>query len=312
MNEEYFGDCGLGLLEYVMEIPWAEMGRVTMDMIQAVSGIGVVVIGLTALTASGGALGGAAAALLAGNAVNLSGIAGTLATFLCGLGNVTMGTADFMQGAADLIRALQNDPEHAGHMIIDKLQLFQDHPWAYALLETAMTMGASYGKHLIQSGKMPVVDQKATGIWEKANSGLLAESGSNTNGEAHNVVNYAKYKEVLKTTEAANPLVESLRTTGELPQEYVTKAEAMAKGWRPGKALDNYIPGGQIGGDEFLNTTGILPKAKGRIWYEADVGLCNTISRAKQPGTRLVYSNDGLMYVTYDHYETVHAIGTWK
>ena len=65
-------------------------------------------------------------------------------------------------------------------MIIDKLQFFQDHPWAYALLETAMTMGASYGQRLIQSGKMPVVDQKATGIWEKANSGLLAESGSNT------------------------------------------------------------------------------------------------------------------------------------
>ncbi|MGN0469829.1 MAG: polymorphic toxin-type HINT domain-containing protein [Acutalibacteraceae bacterium] len=56
------------------------------------------------------------------------------------------------------------------------------------------------------------------------------ESGSNPNGEAHNVVNYAKYKEVLKTTEEANPLVESLRTTGELPQEYVAKADAMAKG----------------------------------------------------------------------------------
>ena len=49
-------------------------------------------------------------------------------------------------------------------------------------------------------------------------------------GEAHNVVNYAKYKEVLKTTEAANPLVDSLRTTGKLPSNYVTKAEAMANG----------------------------------------------------------------------------------
>lgn len=86
----------------------------------------------------------------------------------------------------------------------------------------------------------------------------------------------------------------------------------MANGWKPGKALNNYIPGGQIGGDEFLNTTGILPRENGRVWYEADVGLCSTISRAKQSGTRLVYSNDGLLYVTYDHYETVHAIGTWK
>ena len=52
---------------------------------------------------------------MAGNAVNLTGIAGTLATFLCGLGNLTMGTADLNQGIGDIIRALQNDPEHAGH-----------------------------------------------------------------------------------------------------------------------------------------------------------------------------------------------------
>ena len=164
MNEDYFDNCGLGFLEYVVEIPWDQIGRIGMDGLQIIGGMGVVAIGLTALASSGGALGAAAAALMAGNAVNLTGIAGTLATFLCGLGNLTMGTADLNQGLEDLIRALQNDPEHAGHMIIDKLQFFQDHPWAYALLETAMTMGASYGQRLIQSGKMPVVDQKATGI----------------------------------------------------------------------------------------------------------------------------------------------------
>lgn len=103
--------------------------------------------------------------------------------------------------------------------------------------------------------------------------------------------------------------MESLRATGELPSNYVTKADAMAKGWKPGKALNNYVPGGQIGGDVFQNTTGVLPQASGRVWYEADAGLSNTMSRAKQAGTRLVYSNDGLTYVTYDHYETVHAIG---
>lgn len=130
--------------------------------------------------------------------------------------------------------------------------------------------------------------------------------------EAHNVVEYAKYKEVLRTTELANPLVESLRTTGRLPSNFVTKAEAMSKGWKPGKALSNYIPGGQIGGDVFQNATGVLPRASGRVWYEADTGLSNIMSRAKQAGTRLVYSNNGLMYVTYDHYETVHTIGTWK
>ena len=64
------------------------------------------------------------------------------------------------------------------------------------------------------------------------------------NYEAHNVVNYAKYKEVLKTTEMANPLVESLRTTGNLLPEYITKADAALQGWRPGKTLENSVPGG--------------------------------------------------------------------
>ena len=44
----------------------------------------------------------------------------------------------------------------------------------------------------------------------------------------------------------------------------------------------------------------------------ADVGLKNTISRSKQPGTRLLYSNDGLLYITTDHYQSVTFIGRWK
>lgn len=44
----------------------------------------------------------------------------------------------------------------------------------------------------------------------------------------------------------------------------------------------------------------------------ADVGLKNTISRSKQLGTRLLYSNDGLLYITTDHYQSVTFIGRWK
>ncbi|WP_268746097.1 ribonuclease domain-containing protein [Geobacillus sp. FSL W8-0032] len=110
----------------------------------------------------------------------------------------------------------------------------------------------------------------------------------------------------------ANPLVDSLRKTGQLPPNYVSKTAAMQKGWALGKALHNYVPGGQIGGDIFKNTSNLLPNTEGRVWYEADVGLSNTMSRSKQPGTRLLYSNDGLMYITTDHYKTVHFIGTYK
>ncbi|MBS9439964.1 ribonuclease [Photorhabdus noenieputensis] len=116
----------------------------------------------------------------------------------------------------------------------------------------------------------------------------------------------------LKTTESANEAVESLRATGKLPSHYVTKQQAAEKGWKPGKVINNTTPGGQIGGDVFENSTNILPSAQGRTWREADIGLDNKISRSKQPGTRLLYSNDGLLYITTDHYETATSIGRWK
>lgn len=87
----------------------------------------------------------------------------------------------------------------------------------------------------------------------------------------------------MKTTQDANPLVDILRETGKLP--------------------DN-----QLGGETFKNNPPILPDTPGRIWYEADVGLSGSMSIAKNPGTRLVYSNDGLIYIITDHYETVHLI----
>jgi hypothetical protein len=88
-----------------------------------------------------------------------------------------------------------------------------------------------------------------------------------------------------------------------------SKQQAIAAGWKPGKALENYIPGGQIGGDVFQNSTGTLPSAPGRVWYEADIGLTGTMSRGNQPGSRLLYSNDRRFYITADHYNTVHPFG---
>jgi hypothetical protein len=116
----------------------------------------------------------------------------------------------------------------------------------------------------------------------------------------------------LSAAQAANPLIESLHDTGSLPANYVTKNQAAAAGWSPGKALGNYIPGGQIGGDEFNNSSNLLPAVPGRVWYEADVGINPMVSRAKQPGWRLLYSNDGLAYVTSDHYKSTYQLSNWN
>ena len=137
-----------------------------------------------------------------------------------------------------------------------------------------------------------------------------SEGGSEPNWEAHNAANYAKLKEQYRVAELANDLVDSITQTGTLPNNYIAKSQARAQGWSEGKALSNYAPGRAIGGDVFNNTTGILPSANGRIWYEADVGIDYTMSRSnsKNPAYRILYSNDGLIYGTYDHYNSVFPI----
>lgn len=87
---------------------------------------------------------------------------------------------------------------------------------------------------------------------------------------------------------------------GHLPDNYITKAEARDLGWTGG-SVEQVAPGCAIGGDRFGNREGILPDAKGRTYYECDV---DTIGRSSRGAKRLVFSDDGLIYYTEDHYET--------
>jgi hypothetical protein len=93
--------------------------------------------------------------------------------------------------------------------------------------------------------------------------------------------------------------VESLRTANRLPARYVAKDEARAHGWRGG-GLCAVWPGHVIGGDSFHNFGAALPASPGRTYREADLdGDC----RSRGP-RRLVFSNDGRIYVTLDHYNS--------
>lgn len=91
-----------------------------------------------------------------------------------------------------------------------------------------------------------------------------------------------------------------IHTYGRLPGNFITKKEAEALGWTGG-SLERYAPGKCIGGSRFGNYEGALPDKKGRVWYECDV---DTLGAKKRGAKRLVYSNDGLIYYTPDHYET--------
>lgn len=91
---------------------------------------------------------------------------------------------------------------------------------------------------------------------------------------------------------------------GKLPQNFMTKSEAKNQGWRGG-ALSNTLPGKCIGGDIFQNREGLLPKKAGRQYYECDIGTLSTTSRG---ALRIVFSNDGLVYYTSDHYESFELL----
>ena len=91
-----------------------------------------------------------------------------------------------------------------------------------------------------------------------------------------------------------------LHTYGKLPSNFITKKEAQDLGWTGG-SLEPYAPGKCIGGTYFGNYEGLLPTKPGRTYAECDIG---TLGKSSRGAKRLVYSNDGLIYYTEDHYET--------
>ena len=95
-----------------------------------------------------------------------------------------------------------------------------------------------------------------------------------------------------------------LHTYGHLPPNFITKKEAEKAGWTGG-SLDRVLPGMCIGGDYFGNYEGKLPKAKGRKWAECDI---NTLGARSRGPERIIFSNDGLIYYTPDHYESFELL----
>ena len=87
---------------------------------------------------------------------------------------------------------------------------------------------------------------------------------------------------------------------GHLPPNYITKKEAQALGWGGG-SLEPYAPGKCIGGSRFGNYEGLLPEKDGRIYTECDIDTLGADSRGSK---RIVFSNDGLIFYTDDHYNT--------
>ena len=96
-----------------------------------------------------------------------------------------------------------------------------------------------------------------------------------------------------------------LHLYGQLPSNYITKSEAAALGWESSKGnLWEVTEQMSIGGDRFGNREGLLPSMEGRQYYECDINYEGGYRGAE----RIVYSNDGLVYYTPDHYASFELL----
>jgi hypothetical protein len=89
---------------------------------------------------------------------------------------------------------------------------------------------------------------------------------------------------------------------GELPMNFMTKKHAKALGWEGG-SLEPVAPGMSIGGDYFGNSEGLLPED--REYTECDI---DTLGKDNRGAKRIVFSDDGLIYYTDDHYKSFELL----
>ncbi len=160
-----------------------------------------------------------------------------------------------------------------------------------ALLATVLCMGC---------GAENVYEPDSTAKGSEAVSGDVM-SGESEDGEAAS--GSAAVSEAVQIAKdgsytSCEDVALYLDTYGELPGNFITKKEARALGWEGG-SMEPYAPGKCIGGDKFGNYEELLPKEDGRTYRECDIDTLGADSRGAK---RIVYSSDGLIYYTEDHY----------
>ena len=151
--------------------------------------------------------------------------------------------------------------------------------WLSALLLIALVLLNTMGGEAPEAPELPDTgSQSLTEVTEAADEAALPEDGWFYSAESVSLY---------------------LQTYGTLPDNFITKDEARELGWEGG-SVEKYAPGYAIGGDRFGNYEGQLPKKKGRTYTECDIDTDGYHSRGSR---RIVFSNDGLIYYTHDHYE---------
>ena len=148
-----------------------------------------------------------------------------------------------------------------------------------------------------QSSKESKSSSKASS--SKATSGSAPkESASDDDEDAVTVTEDGTYT-------SKDEVAAYIHEFGHLPSNFISKTKARKAGWESSKGnLDEVCPGKSIGGSVFYNDEGSLPDAEGREWHECDINYSGGF-RGRE---RIVFSNDGLIYYTGDHYKTFERL----
>nr|WP_292203540.1 ribonuclease domain-containing protein [Butyrivibrio sp.] len=136
---------------------------------------------------------------------------------------------------------------------------------------------------------------------------VASESTSAESDEATDVTTvYAAHTEPLLDEEGTYTskvdVAMYIHTYGKLPSNFMTKKQAKKLGWSGG-SLEEYAPGMCIGGDYFGNYEGLLPEDK--EYHECDI---DTLGKKSRGAKRIIYSDDGYIYYTEDHYESFEQL----
>ena len=149
------------------------------------------------------------------------------------------------------------------------------------------------------AGCSDVVDVLGEVDWEKV-ADAIEESQTaqgNTDNEAANTDDEKQLNEDGSYTTKEDVAL-YLWEYGELPENFITKKEAQKLGWSGG-SLEPYAPGCCIGGDYFGNYEGLLPE--NTEYIECDI---DTMGAKKRGAKRMIFSEEGYIYYTDDHYES--------
>lgn len=186
--------------------------------------------------------------------------------------------------------------------------------WLLALLSTVMVLASLVG--CSSSGVnealdvaievLEVVEALEEAATETADEETLSSPESSIDWQTETVPEFVIDEEGHYTSKEEVALY--IHTYGKLPSNYISKDEAEDLGWKKkdGEAGQLHVvaPGMSIGGSYFGNYEGLLPEKKGRKYYECDINYV----KGNRGAERIVYSNDGLIFYTGDHYESFEQL----